>query len=118
MANKANVGDWLEFFRKYKKKFPNDESIPLVDDLLKALTDGKGHTYGRRSYIYKCGHYCEAPSCNKCVDERCPLRILELRHPYPEQFHNCFNLLYSLYPADTSDVMINDDCNYCKNKKN
>ena len=116
MANNSAVDGWVVFLLKYKGKFPNSEYILLVDNMLKALTDGEGHRYGRHSNIYECEHYCEAPSCNKCVDERCPLQILELRHPYPEQFHNCFNLLYGLYPADTSDVRINDVCNYCKKK--
>jgi hypothetical protein len=117
MANNSAVDGWVMFCLKYKGKFPDSESIPLVNNLLEALTDGKGHRYGRHSNVYKCGHYCEAPSCNKCGDDRCPLQILELPPPYPKQFHNCFNLLYILYPEDTSDVRINDDCNYCKKQK-
>jgi hypothetical protein len=119
MANKANVGGWVMFLLKYKEKFPDNKyNILLVDDLLKALTCGEGHRYGRHSNVYKCGHYCEAPSCNKCGDDRCPLQILELPPPYPAQFHNCFNfLIYILYQEDTSDVWINAVCNYCKKQK-
>lgn len=116
MDNNSDVDAWVMFLLKYKGKFPDSEYILLVDNLLKVLTDGEGHRYGRHSNIYDCGHYNEAASCNKCVGG-CPLQILELPPPYPKQFHNCFNLLYILYPEDTSDVRINDDCNYCKKQK-